>query len=282
MESFVKGDSALTARYDLEDYKERFILPSGLIEISGLSYYAEKGLIAAVNDESAIIYFINPKTGEVESEKKFGFPGDYEGIEIVGSIAYVVKSNGNLYLYSLEEEKAIKIVKTPLSSSNDVEGLGYSPKENALILSCKGEALIQTPSKKKDKKGIFMIPLDNENLDIVPHYLLYDRDLKSFVRKKYSKADISEKKKDKYEERMKKFSPSGIAVHPISGHFYILSSQGKTLVIVDDEGGIVDVIMLDNDVHRQPEGICFSPNGDLYISNEGDGMSGRLYKFIGM
>ena len=64
-----------------------------------------------------------------------------------------------------------------------MEGLGYSPKDNALILSCKGDALIQTPSKKKDKKGIFMIPLDNDNLDVVPAYLLYDRDLKSFVKK---------------------------------------------------------------------------------------------------
>ena len=65
MESFVRGDSALVTMYDLEDFAKRFNLPSRLIEISGLSYYSEKNLIAAVNDESGIIFFINPETGEV-------------------------------------------------------------------------------------------------------------------------------------------------------------------------------------------------------------------------
>ena len=36
---------------------------------------------------------------------------------------------------------------------------------------------------------------------------------------------------------------------------------------------------LDEKLFRQPEGICFSPEGDMYISNEGQGGKGYILKF---
>jgi hypothetical protein len=35
----------------------------------------------------------------------------------------------------------------------------------------------------------------------------------------------------------------------------------------------------DKKLFRQPEGICFKPNGDLFISNEGDGGKAKILKF---
>jgi uncharacterized protein YjiK len=39
------------------------------------------------------------------------------------------------------------------------------------------------------------------------------------------------------------------------------------------------MIKLNPKIFRQPEGICFSPDGTMYIASEGDGMEGTLLKF---
>ena len=59
----------------------------------------------------------------------------------------------------------------------------------------------------------------------------------------------------------------------------MISSVGKLLVVLDRDGYILGVHALDPNLFRQPEGICFSPEGDLYISNEGRGGKGYVLKF---
>ena len=75
------------------------------------------------------------------------------------------------------------------------------------------------------------------------------------------------------------FRPSAIAIHPLTDEIYITSSVGKLLVVLDREGLISDVHALNPALFRQPEGICFSPEGDLYISNEGKEGKGYILKF---
>ena len=77
----------------------------------------------------------------------------------------------------------------------------------------------------------------------------------------------------------KTFAPSGIAVHPISGEIFVISSQGKKLLILSPEGEKNTLIELDPETFVQPEGICFTPNGDLYISSEGTDANGYILKF---
>jgi len=86
--------------------------------------------------------------------------------------------------------------------------------------------------------------------------------------------DISKTQINKLKNRAEDFSPSGIAIHPTTYQIYILSSQGKTLSIFDSSKKLVAIIFLNKKEHLQPEGICFSPDGDLFISNEGKGISG--------
>ena len=75
------------------------------------------------------------------------------------------------------------------------------------------------------------------------------------------------------------FQPSGIAIHPIDGEIYIISSVGKLLIILDRRGKVLEVKALDPKIFRQPEGICFSPAGDMFISSEGQGGKGYILKF---
>jgi uncharacterized protein YjiK len=67
--------------------------------------------------------------------------------------------------------------------------------------------------------------------------------------------------------------------HPVQNKLYIVSSIGKLLVITDLKGRVEEAFSLNPSVFRQPEGLTFAPNGDMFISNEGgDGMA-TLLKF---
>ena len=59
----------------------------------------------------------------------------------------------------------------------------------------------------------------------------------------------------------------------------MISNIGKLLIVMDRRGEILDIHALDIKLFRQPEGICFSPSGDLFISNEGQGGKGYILKF---
>jgi uncharacterized protein YjiK len=76
-----------------------------------------------------------------------------------------------------------------------------------------------------------------------------------------------------------RFQPSGIAIHPFSGHIYIIASVGKSLIVFDRKGNIRAIKKLNKKLFQQPEGICFGPNGDLFISNEGKGGKATILKF---
>ena len=77
----------------------------------------------------------------------------------------------------------------------------------------------------------------------------------------------------------KAFAPSGIAIHPITKEVFLLSSPGKLLVVLDENGKIKDAQKLSPKYMKQPEGICFDRDGTLYITSEGDGGKARLLKY---
>ena len=71
-------------------------------------------------------------------------------------------------------------------------------------------------------------------------------------------------------------SPSDIAIHPLSGDIYILEGSKPKLLIMDSSGTPRLVQELSGKAFSQPEGITFTPDGKLYISNEGKKGSGNI------
>src|SRR5690606_22650169 len=65
------------------------------------------------------------------------------------------------------------------------------------------------------------------------------------------------------------FRPSGLSIHPITGQLYMISSESSAILRMRPDGGIIDLAYLDTSIFNQPEGITFTPDGTLYISNEG-------------
>ena len=256
--------------YNFKKPDAKYFLPSVLEEVSALSY-AGNGLIACVQDEEGKVFLYNHKTQRLERTIRFEGSGDFEGVEVVGDDIYAVKSNGTLYKFKLdtEEEKVrAKEIKTPLSKSNDVEGLAYDPKTEELILACKGDGDLEDDKVKG--RAFYRYEVDDQDFKKKPLFNITRGDIKRFLE---SQIDFE------YEENRINFRPSGIALHPKQDLFYIIASTGKLLLIVDKDGKIKGSVPIDPRLLGQPEGICFAPNGDLFISSEGQGDKGYILKF---
>ena len=51
------------------------------------------------------------------------------------------------------------------------------------------------------------------------------------------------------------------------------------MLVLSTKGEMLAMISLDPKIFLQPEGICFSPDGSLYIASEGAGLQGAILKF---
>jgi len=254
--------------YSLKDPKDRWDLPKKLEEISGLSFY-KKNRLACVQDEDGICFVYDLKKEEIVREEKFGDKGDYEGIEVIDDTVYVLKSNGDVLYFHLKSRGIGDVfkIKTDLSKRNDAEGLGYMTKNEDILIACK-----EDPGTKKidieKSRTIYRITNVDKQFKKKPRYIIDGESYNKMLQKK----GFSKKKH-------RPFKPSGIAVHPTSEYIFVIGTVGKMMIILNSKSEIVDLIPLDPSVFWQPEGICFSPEGDLYISSEGRGGRGYILKF---
>jgi uncharacterized protein YjiK len=247
--------------YQLNEPVQSWKLPSELVEISGLGF-TDHSRLACVQDEKGIIYIFNLNTGKVESEISFGDDGDYEGVEIIENDAWILKSNGTLYKVSDYLKKAapgVKKYSTALSGKNDTEGLAYDPVNKKLLIACKEDPFVDE-KEAGGLKAIYSYDPETNLIDLKPFLLISPDTIKH-----YKGGAI--------------FMPSGIAIHPVTGDIFILGSVGKLLLVFSRMGELLAIIKLSPEIFRQPEGICFSPDGRLYIASEGDGRAGSILKF---
>ncbi|PWK26798.1 uncharacterized protein YjiK [Arcicella aurantiaca] len=237
--------------YDLENPSEQYTLPKKLKEISGLSYFKNNQLVC-VNDEEGKIFVYDLSKKEIVDKIPFGKDGDYEGVEVVGDEVFVLKSNGRVkgFKIGLPFEREIDCTNPDVI---EYEGLAYDPKTKHLLLAAK--------ERVKDKDGKKMI-------------YAYD-----FERKVLFKNIAIPEEQVTDKANGKEFKPSGIAVHPKTGQIFIIASSGKKLLVLAEDGQKEALISLNPKAFRQPEGICFSPEGDLFISSEGKDGDGYILKF---
>ena len=90
---------------------------------------------------------------------------------------------------------------------------------------------------------------------------------------------MKDKKKGKSKEPDIRFQVSDLAIHPITGNLFLLSSADKLLFVFNTKNELEYIGTLNPDLFIQPEGITFMKNGDLYISNEGQKKPATLVRF---
>jgi uncharacterized protein YjiK len=246
-----KNTNEYLLRYDFSKPNRKMEMPQNLKEISGLSFYKDNQL-AIVNDEKGTVFIYDLAYQKIIETIDIGKNGDYEGIEVVEDEIFIMKSNGKIKGFKISDGSEREID----CSSKDVkeyEGLSYHPQTQSLLLVTK-----EKDKDKNDKKTIYAYSLDNEKFE---EFLNIDEDI--IIGR----------------DGKKTFAPSGIAIHPTTNEIFVISSKGKKLLILSPEGDKNTLIELNPKTLIQPEGICFTPNGDLYISSEGTNSNGYILKF---
>lgn len=266
--------------YNLERPAKIFKLPQKLQEISGLGLTPDEKHLLAVQDEEDIVFFINKTTGEIEKKITFYKAGDYEGVEMVEDKVFVVKSSGTLFeLEDMETEKQEAIKYNDfLDKEHNVEGLAYDKVNNRLLLACKGKA--GNEAHHEGKRAIFAFDLSSKTINEEPAFVIDQKLVMDFL----NRGTLSRNTEKIFAffdptQSYFGFSPSGLAIHPITGDIYVTSSIGKVLVIMNPEGKVVHIEKLDKKWHPQPEGIVFDKDGTMYISSEGKGGTPNICKF---
>jgi len=134
-----------------------------------------------------------------------------------------------------------------------VEGLEYDPTTNTPLLACKGN-----PEKNHSgQKAVYSFSLATKRLEVTPRFLL---PLRAVAKK----------------SRKGQFNPSGIARHPKSGTFFIITADGESMVELSQDGAILGQAEISKKVNSQPEGLAFTPNLTLILCNDGQGGGGTL------
>ena len=267
--------------YDLNNPDANYKLPSYLEEISGISYYGNNK-IACIQDEKAVIYIVSLKENKIITEYNFGEDADYEDIAIIDSTAYILRNDGQIFMVDnfKEQDRSVKSFNTPLREKNNTEGMAFDALSNSLLIACKGSPSIENENMYKGYKAVYTFDIEKGKLNTTPHFLIDLERLDSYSdHNGFTKLSVKTAKRLHLIESEANFKPSGIAIHPFSSQIYIISSVGKLLTIMSNRGEILDVRELDSTIFRQPEGISFSPAGDLFISNEGQGGKGYILKF---
>jgi uncharacterized protein YjiK len=220
-------------------------LPVELDEISGLAFYSHDTSVFAIGDEFGFLYKIPLTKGKPIRKWKFSNQGDYEDLVMVDKVFYVLQSNGNIMAFTFDDHNQILTQQKQFpASGNEFEILYFDPHIFKLVLLCK-----DCETDKKKALTAFYFNLLNKQYDD-----------SSSINVTAIANMIGEKKI--------KFKPSAAAIHPITDELYIISSINKLLVVTDRKGNVKQTFPVDAGLFKQPEGITFTPEGDLIISNE--------------
>jgi uncharacterized protein YjiK len=238
----------------------RWELPSVLRGVSGIKYLGDNRF-ACIQDEEGTIFIYNADAGKVEKTIPFSGPGDFEGIAIAGSSAYVVRSNGTIYEVQDYEEAKPKVMQydTPLTAKHNVEGLTYDKNNNRLLVAVKGNE-----PGNKNYKGIYAFDLKAKQLAVKPVIKINLAD-PFFNSMKGNATD-------------QVFQPSAIEIHPITNDIYILQGSDPRLIVMDAKGHMKKLYTLNRSLFPQAEGLAFTPKGELYVSNEGKDSAATIVK----
>ena len=234
-----------TDGYDL-DHPRVMPLPTALNEISGLYFYPKDTSLFAIVDEDGFLYKIFPNHPEKILRWKFAGLGDYEDLEMVNGVFFILRSDGAIYEVDLEDPLNIKsTVYNAPEKGNEYESLYFDSTRNMLVLVCKdcegdGKKVLSTLAFNIQSKSYVSAPFQIDALHI---------------------AGI-------VGQPSIKFKPSAAAVNPFSKRLMLVSAVNSLMVVSDLNGDVQQAYPLATKLYKQPEGIAIGSDRTLYISNE--------------
>jgi len=243
-----KVPSPYSGRYDLMN-PTIIKLPEYLAEISGIAYYAKDTSVFAIVDEDGMLYKISLTQKDAIKKWRFDKKHDFEDVVLHDSIFYVLISNGDIETLRFGSNDSITTTTSQFpdadKKTNEFESLFYDDSLKQLVLFCKN---CEDDGHKTSTAWGFDIATQAYTPSV------YTIDI----------APIAQK----FGIDKMKLKPSAVAINPVTNEFYILASVNKLLVVADRQGKFKEAFELDPAIYKQPEGIAFTPTGDMIISNE--------------
>jgi hypothetical protein len=256
--------------YDLTAPK-KFVVGEVLHEISGIVFLnGNADTIYAIEDEAGKLFYFHLGDGKYPYWK-FGRRGDYEDVALLDGKEFVVlRSDGSLFVFpvdrprkggDIEKSKKGEVLTRAYENilpSGEYEGL-YADEGGKLIALCKN------------------CPEDDQREEVTAYTLQYDAKHELAVTGHFLiQADASKVKSGRKKVR---FHPSALARHPLTKEWYVLSSVNKALLVLDSQWKLKNTYQLDPILFKQPEGLAFDRQGNMYVSNEGHGGNANVLVF---
>ncbi len=221
-------------------------LPTILDEISGLYFYSKDSGVFAIQDEKGWLFKIHLKNPLQIERWKFSNGADYEDLSLIDSTFYVLKSKGIIEKFRFSSPDSVSSQPFKISEEkNEFETLYYDSILHRLIIICKN-------CEQDKRKEVSSWAFDPATDSFSPAF----------------KIDAEEIKEQLDEDEKFRFKPSAAALHPLTGELYVIASVNHVLTILNKDHSIKSAYRLDPNLFKQPEGLTFTPKGDLIISNE--------------
>jgi hypothetical protein len=226
-------------------------LPSVLQNISAFDFI-DADHVACIQAAIGSIFIYDLNKRAIETEIPFATPGDYKGIAIVDKSAFIACADGRIVEVAdyRSEKPSVKEYGTNLTVRDDVEGVCYDKKNERLLVCIRGD--IEEP---QNEKGIYAFDLRSRSMSIKP---VLSIDLRDTI---INKGDT---------KRLQTLIlPSDIDIDPVNGWLYICDATKSQILVVDESGKIKSLFLFERNNRIQPEGISFTPSGELYLASEG-------------
>jgi hypothetical protein len=252
----VQTEVANDLPYNIQSPDKVFILPSKLNEISGIAAVTDN-IIACIADEKGIVYFYNLSSNAVVNKIRFADKGDFEDLNIIKDTIYALDSKGIIWVIkNFKEQPVISSFSLAIQQPFELEGLCH--RQDTLFIAAK-----YYHNKKRDKVGnlpVWEVPISNMQVNKI----LFD--VPDIVKPDNSNEQIP-------------FHTSALLYNETNAEWLFISSHSKAFMQCNENGVVLNVGKLQEEKFIQPEGICFTPSGNLLISNEGKDNSATILLF---
>ena len=251
-------------------------LPGTLLEVSALTD-VDANSVACLQDEQGTVYRVDLRNGSVSTLATFTGAGDFEGLTRVGDEYLALRSDG--LVFRLHPGTGVFTVRDTFRLDvlhSNLEGLGYDEGNKRVLVSPKD--VTKGGPEVRDRRVLYAFdPHDpqhrvTEVLQLSLQTLTQQAKAKGF-------AIPMKRTENGREVPALKLRYSSVAVHPGSGHYYLLSAVDRSLLVVDRAGDLLYLAWLDASLLPKPEGITFLPNGDMVLSSEGKGRTPVIARY---